>query len=383
MTIALHGNLRDFGIGEVFQLIGQQRKTGVLEVRGQKDEVTLRFDAGGIVLASPVGAGADEALIEMTVRCGLVPRDRLAAVESGPDASLSSARHLVEAGLLSEESLREVEDLLTRETIFELLRWSEGSFRFVAQSIPHNRPAESLLGAEQVLMDGLRMVDEWQAFTGEVPTETVVFRRRGSIEEYRHSPACRATSSPVEAERVFLLVDGRASVRRVIDLSRLGTFGAMRILVQLARSGWIEPVRAASAVETRSAAPGQSSAARRWVALLAPFAALAAIAAIGLARSASERDGFDVGGDAVAEARTRFATARVRALVLAYRAAEGRWPDGLETVARWLGDGSVALTPAERGAYYVGARAEGPIVLAPDLSSRTTPEIADGSPTDR
>ena len=32
MTVALHGNLRDFGIGEVFQLIGQQQKTGFLEV---------------------------------------------------------------------------------------------------------------------------------------------------------------------------------------------------------------------------------------------------------------------------------------------------------------------------------------------------------------
>ena len=383
MTIALHGNLRDFGMGEVFQLIGQQRKTGVLEVRGEKGEVTLRFDTGGVVSASPVGASADEALIEMTVRCGLVPRDRLAAAASGADASLPSARHLIEAGLLSEESLREVEDLLTRETIFELLRWSDGSFRFVAQSIPHDRPVESLLGAEQVLMDGLRMVDEWQAFNGEVPAETVVFRRRGSIEEYRHSPACRATPSPIEAERVFLLVDGRATVRRVIDLSRLGTFGAMRILVQLARSGWIEAVRAASAVETSSVAPDPTSAVRRWVALLAPFALLAGIATIGLARSASERDAFDLGGDAVAEARTGFATARARALVLAYRAAEGRWPDGLESVARWLGDGSVALTPAERAAYYVGARAGGPIVLAPDLASRTTSEIAGGSPTDR
>ncbi len=383
MTIALHGNLRDFGIGEVFQLIGQQRKTGVLEVRGQKGEVTLRFDAGGVVAASPVGASADEVLIEMTVRCGLVPPDRLPAAESGPDASPPSARQLVEAGLLSEESLREIEDLLTRETIFELLRWSDGSFRFVAQSIPHDRSAESLLGAEQVLMDGLRMVDEWQAFTGELPAETVVFRRRGSIEEYRHSPACRATPSPIEAERVFLLVDGRAPVRRVIDLSRLGSFGAMRILVQLARSGWIAPVRAASAVETRSAASPPSSPLRRRVALLAPFAALAVIAAIGLARSASEREVFDLGGDVVAEARTRFATSRARALVLAYRAAEGRWPDGLESVARWLADGSVALTPAESGAYYVGARVEGPIVLAPDLSTRSAPEIADGSPTNR
>ena len=45
MAVALRGNLSDFGIGEVFQLIGQQRKTGVLEVDGATAErihVTLR-----------------------------------------------------------------------------------------------------------------------------------------------------------------------------------------------------------------------------------------------------------------------------------------------------------------------------------------------------
>jgi hypothetical protein len=370
MTVALHGNLRDFGMGEVFQLIGQQRKTGVLEVRGQKGDVTLRFDAGSVVSAAPVGTRADEALLEMIVRCGLVPHDRLAALEAPHEASLPIAQHLVEEGLLGAESLREVEDLLTRETIFELLRWVDGSFRFVAQPVLHDRPAESLLGAEQVLMDGLRMVDEWHAFSNEAPAETVVFRRRGSIEEYRHSPAGRAMASPIEAERVFLLVDGRASVRRVIDLSRLGSFGAMRLLVQLARAGWIEPVHVRSAAEIHSAQPDASSAKRRWVAMWAPFALLAGIAAIGLIRSGSNADGFDVGRDALERARTGFATQNARAMVLAYRVAEGRWPDGLESVATWAEEGTAALTPAERDAYYVGASREGPIVLAPDRSLR-------------
>ena len=34
MSVGLSGNLRDFGIADVFQLIGQQRKTGVLELKG-------------------------------------------------------------------------------------------------------------------------------------------------------------------------------------------------------------------------------------------------------------------------------------------------------------------------------------------------------------
>jgi hypothetical protein len=364
MTIALHGNLRDFGMGEVFQLIGQQRKTGVLEVRGQKGEVTLRFDAGCVVSAAPVGATPDAALSDMIARCGVVPRDRLA--ELGRDPASSIGRRLVDGGLLSVESLREIEDLLTRETIFELLRWTEGSFRFVAQSISHDRPAESLLGAEQVLMDGLRMVDEWHAFATQLPAETAVYRRRGSIEEYRRSAAGRAAASPIEFERVFLLVDGRATARRVIDLSRLGTFGAMRILVQLVRAGWLEPVQARNSAEPRRAVPDPSLPLRRRVALVAPFVLLACVAALGLARGPSQPDAFAITGDALASARARLATTGTRALLLAHRVAEGRWPADLPALERWTDDGIVALTPSERDAYYVGARAEGPIVLAPD-----------------
>jgi hypothetical protein len=39
VSVALRGNLRDFGISEVFQLIGQQRKTGVLEIAGPDERV--------------------------------------------------------------------------------------------------------------------------------------------------------------------------------------------------------------------------------------------------------------------------------------------------------------------------------------------------------
>ena len=46
MSVALHGNLRDFGIAEVFQLIGQQRKTGTLVVGEGGDSVFLTFDEG-------------------------------------------------------------------------------------------------------------------------------------------------------------------------------------------------------------------------------------------------------------------------------------------------------------------------------------------------
>ena len=55
MSVALHGNLRDFGIGEVFQLIGQQQKTGLLEVQNEEVRLRIAFDTGAVVTGDRVG----------------------------------------------------------------------------------------------------------------------------------------------------------------------------------------------------------------------------------------------------------------------------------------------------------------------------------------
>jgi hypothetical protein len=365
MSIALHGNLRDFGMSEVFQLIGQQRKTGVLQVRGELGEVELRFDEGCVVSAAPVGSYEDEALGDMAVRCGALPRESHAEAERARSSSGDGLRrHLVAAGLAL-TTLHEVEDLLTRETLFALLRWDDGSFRFVARAVPHDRPRGSLIAAEQVLMDGLRMVDEWSALLAELPSETLVYRRRGSLEEYRRSPAGRAAPWPEEAARLFLLVDGRASVRRVIDLSRLGTFLGMRIFVDLAQAGWIEPLRDEGAASDREGvARGR---AWRTAVRAVPFAALALLAALALAGTGRPGPAAGTfGRDAIAGARAGWDAARVRHLALATGLARGRAPGDLAELPSWPAGRGVALTPEAAAAYYLVHRDGAALVLAPE-----------------
>ena len=58
MSVGLSGNLQDFGLADVFQLIGQQRKTGVLELSSRKLRVQIVFDRGAVVSAAPVGGRA-------------------------------------------------------------------------------------------------------------------------------------------------------------------------------------------------------------------------------------------------------------------------------------------------------------------------------------
>jgi len=369
VSIALHGNLRDFGIGEVFQLIGQQRKTGVLQVRGSQGEVELRFEDGNVVSAAPVGSFEDEALGDLAVRCGALPREAYAdAARTRAAAGDGLRRHLLETGLAL-ASLHEVEALLTRETLFSLLCWEDGSFRFVSQPIPHDHPHDSLIAAEQFLMDGLRMLDEWRALHAERPDEAQVFRRRGSIEDYRRSPAARSSSWPAETERLLLLIDGRSSVRRVIDLSRLGTFLGMRVLVDLARDGWIEALGHAEGGIANGVARRTGLQPRRTAAIGMPFMALALLAALaiaGVGDRGSRSAAVPIERAPIAEARAGAEATRLRHLALAAALARGRAVDSLAALPAWPDGEGRALTAEAAAAYYLAHRDGGALILAPD-----------------
>ena len=133
MSVALRGNLKDFGIADVFQLIGQQRKTGVLEFNHKSQCVQLRFDSGAVVGAAPAGATPHDALGEMLARCGMLTRERVDDLLRECATSGQNLARLIESrGWLERPEIDEIEKLLTRETIFHLLRWTEGSFDFKA-----------------------------------------------------------------------------------------------------------------------------------------------------------------------------------------------------------------------------------------------------------
>jgi hypothetical protein len=128
-----------------------------------------------VVSAAPVGTRPHAALGEMLVRCGQLTRERADQLYRECDAGAQLLPRLAVArDWISQSELEQIEDLLTRETFFTVLRWTAGTFRFVARDVEHPRRFGELLGAEQILMDGLRMMDEWQSIAELVPSEDLV-----------------------------------------------------------------------------------------------------------------------------------------------------------------------------------------------------------------
>jgi hypothetical protein len=375
VSVALHGNLRDFGIGEVFQLIGQQQKTGVLEVSDERTRLCIRFEGGAVVSGERAGAYEQAALGDMLVRTGLITPQRLVEIERRiAEGGVQLDALLVESGELTHGQIDEIVELVTRDTLFELLRWTRGSFHFTAGPVVHRRDATRLLPAEQLLMDGLRMVDEWRTFDEYAVDPESVFLPKGRFEEFRRGHPGEAPEKLAVAERLFLLIDGRMPVRRVVDLSRLGAFEGARWITLFRRAALIEPIdpeivarkqRRRHALEL-AAGP---SVLGGLLALL-PWALLAAIV-LALYQQPPSRPPAEarLAERAVLErAASVFEARRLRNLADAHRYARGDWPAGLTDLRRFFHEArrNVPLAPLDAGEYYFARRGDSFVVLAPE-----------------
>ena len=372
MDASLRGNLKDFGIADVFQLMGQQRKTGVLEFNGDGQQIQIFFDGGAVVSAAPVGSWPDAAFGEMLMRCGLLSRGQVDELRRECGASARTLTGVATArGWLAEAELRKIEELLTRETIFSVLRWRAGSFDFTTKDIEHDQSTESLLGAEQILMDGLRMIDEWQSFADLVPSEDMVFRRLLSFEQYGERCSGEVPGQLANAERVFELIDGRLSVRRIIDLSMIGSFDSVRALARLHRYKIIEAVELESLTSPAQIDPKEA----RHPAHLGRLAAIAALALLAAVTgsilqwvgSGEPLDAFTIQRpDALELARHAHEKHRVRHALGIYWFSHGRWPTNL---AELVDDGFLShreLASEHGHPYYFASRENGTWLLAPD-----------------
>ena len=366
---ALNGDLRDFGIAEVFQLIGQQSKTGMLEIQDSSRTIRLSYDAGSVVSATPAGASEYAGLGDRLVRCGLLTRERMTELLQESASSARSLPSLAEAtGAVSAADLREIRELLTRDTIFEVLRWTRGSFRFIAQPISNDGAGGPVLGAEQILMDGLRMVDEWQTFAGQVPSGDAVFERVGRFEVYRQQATGDSRHRLVQAELIFELIDGRLSTRRVIDLSRLGIFDATRILSDLRSGGCIEPLWAALAKKAgpRGQAAPLTSRLGSWAATAVPLALLFGVVTMLFLQQAPRGERLSIERGAFEAARLEFQKRRLRNAVEAERFLHGEWPEDLAGAARSGLVDAASLAQSSRDAYYYARHADELLLLAPE-----------------
>jgi len=243
--MALQGTLKDFSITEIVQLIGQQLKTGVLKIRRGKDLVEIHFVDGMIVHVYSNYRGKKDLIGEILVKAQLITEEQLERVlKIQKDTLKYLGEILVELQLLTKDDVLKVISTQIYETIYELFWWEDGQFNFDLKLAESYKKIPFALSTEQVLLNILRMVDEWSEIEKKISSPHLVFKRPLGLEEKSvgglPSQSYLKEKLSSEQELIYNLVDGTRTVQEIIDRSLLGKFNTSEILVELSGMGLIE-----------------------------------------------------------------------------------------------------------------------------------------------
>ncbi|HEX8411864.1 MAG TPA: DUF4388 domain-containing protein [Thermoanaerobaculia bacterium] len=268
--MALEGTLRDFSLADIFQLIGLQRKTGVLTLRGKDDTVTVTFLDGKVVGADSLNRRLENRLGTVLMKTGFLSQDQLnRALDIQKETLQRLGFILTHYGIISQDSLREAIQLQIMQIVYRLFRWKDGDYHFSQETtIEYDRDNIVPVTAESILMEGARMIDEWPIIEKRIRSYDMVFRKKltdqeivvvrsGEADEVdfdvettrnRRRPSLTDKIRISQEEKsIYDLVDGTMSVSDVVEVSRLSEFDTNKALYELLTRDLIEEVRGATA----------------------------------------------------------------------------------------------------------------------------------------
>ncbi len=242
--MALQGDLKDFSITEIIQLIGQQFKTGVLNVQHGRKKVEIYFVDGMIVHVSSNYRARKNLLGEILVKAQVITQGQLDhALKLQEETLQYLGEILIDLKWLNTEDILRVIQNQIYETIYDLFRWGEGSFRFDMRLVERYRKIPLALSPENALLNVLRMLDEWPEIEKKISSPYIVFEKAPSGEKGdRYGIAGFGEKISAEEEVVQGLVDGKRTVQEISDRSLLGKFHVYDSLVKLEEGGLIQRV---------------------------------------------------------------------------------------------------------------------------------------------
>jgi len=154
----LKGNLSVFEPIAVFQLFNLASSTGELTIETEENSARIYFERGDVTYADinkrPVKLG------ERLVSEGHVTQDRLDEALAQKDDNRKLGVRLIEDGVVDESTLRRVLKDRVKEVIYEVVRWTDGTFSFIDGRRSLDQDIAIDIPLDHLMLEGLQRLDE-------------------------------------------------------------------------------------------------------------------------------------------------------------------------------------------------------------------------------
>lgn len=240
--MALQGNLQDFTVTQLLNLVNLANKSGALLIQAPNEGARLIFRQGKLAYAQLVS--------EEGKKQGSLP-SILHRAEKINDAQLNTLQTrasemsdkelgllLINSGYVSQQDILESLQAYFTTILQQLFTWVEGRFKFdPTQDVPESKiPVRIAL--EDMIMEGSRQLHEWEQLNSEIPNldMALAFTDRPGVN-------LKKVNLNVEEWRVVSYINPKNSIRQIAKATKMNDVEIRRIVYGLLQAGLVKLIR--------------------------------------------------------------------------------------------------------------------------------------------
>lgn len=237
--MALHGNLKDYPITQLLNLVNLSHRTGTLVVKGGKETAWLAFENGKLAFAQ---VGKDDGILSRILYQNHRINDSIYHYleKFGNEANDKEVGlYLISGGYLKRDEITALLQKHYFHKVSQLFSWQEGSFWFNQDEETPEDKISIHANLEDLIVEGSRKASQGQAVMEEVPDLDVYLK-------FPDRPRAEIKNISLNKEewRVISFINPKNTIRQIAQAAGLDDSNIRRIVFGLLQASLVEVVPA-------------------------------------------------------------------------------------------------------------------------------------------
>jgi len=239
--MAIKGNLHEFTLTQLLNLINLAQKTGTLVVEGSNDAVEVFFTDGKLAYAKT--GQEDNSLVGILHNANLLSANQYRGIKANVNGMSDKELGLllINANYFSQQEILNSLQIHFVDVLKRLFTWMEGFFQFETDVSPPEDKITVRVNLENLILEGSRQAHELEHLEEEIPSLEVgvkfVDRPGANIANLKLSP---------NEWKVIPYVDPKNTLSQIAKVTELPDFEIRQVIYSLLQAGIIEMVRTAT-----------------------------------------------------------------------------------------------------------------------------------------
>jgi tetratricopeptide (TPR) repeat protein len=225
--MAVEGRISEFSLPDFLQILSMNRKSGIITLKKDLREAEIFLKNGTLQFIS---FSRDDKLYRKLLETGFYGEQ-----EEGSELNEKKLLLFLSKNRKITKEITAIIREIVEERMAELISWVDGYFRFEEKASEELLPDIFSFNTQDILLEGSRRFDEWGIIHKKIPDFNAILTLS---EKWLKEGAALDLSS--DEWKVLSLIDGRSTVREIIDKFKKPSIEIAKIIVNLLDRGLIE-----------------------------------------------------------------------------------------------------------------------------------------------